>query len=47
MTKPLGRNGFKYRPKFGVIILCKDEADQAEVYARLKADGYKLKVVSV
>ncbi len=42
-----GRNGFKYRPRFGVIVLCRDELHQRDVYTALKAAGYKLKVVAV
>lgn len=42
-----GRNGFKYRPQFGVIVLCKDEAHQSKVFQRLTLQGYKLKVVCV
>ena len=49
MAKPKtpGINGFKYKEQYGVIILCEDAAEQETVYNRLKAEGYKLKVVSV
>lgn len=42
-----GRNGFKYRPRHGVIVICRDELHQRDVYAALKAAGFKLKVVAV
>ena len=42
-----GKNGFKYQPQFGIIMLCADETRQAWLYERLKAQGYKLKVVMV
>lgn len=42
-----GANGFKYREQFGVIVICKDEAEHKAVYERLKAQGYKCKVVRV
>ncbi|WP_417292014.1 hypothetical protein [Desulfovibrio porci] len=45
--KPLGANGFKYREQFGVIVVCKDEAEHKAAYERLKAQGYKCKVVRV
>ena len=45
--KILGANGFKYREQFGVIVICKDEAEHKTVYERLKAQGYKCKVVRV
>lgn len=42
-----GENGFKYRPKFGLVINCKDESEQQKIYARLTKQGLKLKVVCV
>lgn len=45
--KMLGDNGFKYREQFGVIVICKDEAEHKVVYEQLKAQGYKCKVVRV
>lgn len=42
-----GVNGFKYKPQFGVIVVCKDEAEHRAVYERLRAEGYKCKVVRV
>ncbi|MBO2656057.1 hypothetical protein I6M49_21675 [Shewanella algae] len=45
--KLLGRNGFKYKPRFGVIVVCEDEKTQAKTFERLKKDGYKCKVVTV
>ena len=41
-----GVNGFKYRPRFGVIVICKDEEDR-RVYERLRGEGYKCRVVRV
>ncbi|WP_343292990.1 hypothetical protein AAHN93_14755 [Vandammella animalimorsus] len=46
-TQPLGKNGFKYKPQFGLIIVCKDEAEQQKRYAALVRQGYKVKVVAV
>ena len=45
--KMLGVNGFKYREQFGVIVLCRNEAEHRAVYEHLKAEGYKCKVVRV
>jgi hypothetical protein len=43
-----GKNGFKYRQQFGVIVVCADAAEQETVFNRLKALGFgKLKVVTV
>lgn len=36
----------KYRQQYGVIVMCDTEQDQAVVYERLLADGYKCKVVT-
>ena len=49
--KMLGANGFKYKPQYGVIIVCEAEADQQIVFNELraphKAAGRKIKVVTV
>lgn len=46
--KPMpGKNGFKYREQFGVIVVCKDEAEHMAIYEKLKSQGYKCKVVRV
>lgn len=45
--KTPGRNGFKYKPQYGVIIVCPNEPDQRTVFLRLKALGYKVRVVCV
>lgn len=45
--KQLGKNGFKYRPKFAVIVMCTDEENQETVFNNLKKQGHKCKVVSV
>lgn len=42
-----GRNGFKYKPQFGVIIVCPTEQEQQTAFLRLKALGYKVRVVCV
>ena len=36
----------KYKEQYGVIILCRDEQEQAEVYERLVKDGLNCKVVA-
>lgn len=38
---------YKYKPQFGVIVICKDEKDQKKVYERLKEEGLTLKIVNV
>ena len=38
---------FKYKPQFGVIVICESEPDQKKKFALLKKQGLKLKVVSV
>ena len=43
-----GRNGYCYRPQFGIIVVCENEQAQVRAYARLKRAGFaKLKVVTV
>lgn len=45
--KALAKNGFNYKPKFGLIIQCNDEKQQQTVFEHLKSLGYKAKVVVV
>lgn len=42
-----GRNGFKYRPRWALVIPCRDERHQAELYQRFKGEGFVPKVVVV
>lgn len=42
-----GVNGFKYKPRFGVIVICKNEEEHGRVYERLHGEGYKCRVVRV
>lgn len=44
---PLGRNGYKYREQYGVIVVCRDAHHQEQVFKDLKKQGHKLKVVTV
>ncbi len=48
-VKPAGRKQparpFAYRPQYGVIVLCEDEAQHRQVYERLRGDGYRCRVV--
>ena len=46
-AKHYGRNGFQYKQQYGVVVLCESEPHQQQVYAALKAQGLKLKVVTV
>ena len=47
MLMQYGKNGYKYRPQYGVIVHCKDEAHQQALYKQLTALGLKVKVVCV
>ncbi len=38
---------FTYKQQYGVIVICKDEKEQREVYERLLKEGLTLKVVTV
>lgn len=43
-----GRNGYRYRPQFGVVVLCDNEEAQQRAFERLKRAGYeRLRVVAV
>lgn len=44
---PPGRNGYRYRQQFGLVIVCRDEAHQAKLYRDLMREGHALRVVVV
>lgn len=45
--KTPGKNGFKYRPKYGLVVVCRDEKHQEALFNKLQKMGLKLKVVAV
>ena len=45
--KTPGVNGYKYKPKFGVIVVCHDEEHHKAAFAQLTSQGHKCKVVRV
>ena len=46
--KTPGRNGYRYRQQYGIVVVLPDETAQAKAYERLKRAGFdKLKVVTV
>ena len=38
---------YTYRPQYGVVVICKCESEQAEIYETLRKMGLNLKVVCV
>lgn len=38
---------FNYKEQYGVIVMCKSEKEQEQVYNRLTGEGYECKVVTV
>lgn len=44
---PPGKNGFKYREQFGIVVICDDAEHQERVYKQLQEQGFKLRVVVV
>lgn len=38
---------FKYKPQFGIVVVCEDELDQRGTFQMLEMIGFKLKVVCV
>jgi len=43
-----GRNRYRYRPQFGIVVICDSERAQEAAYRRLQRAGFKqLKVVTV
>ena len=47
MPKETPATKFKYKPQYGVIVLCKDEAEQRRRFESLKKRNWKLRVVCV
>lgn len=43
---PQADNGFNYVEQYGVIAICKDEAEQEQVYNRLVGEGFNCRVVT-
>ncbi|MEI2428703.1 hypothetical protein RDV84_00115 [Lysobacter yananisis] len=43
-----GRNGYRYKQQFGVVVIVENEREQERAYARLQRAGFKkLRVVTV
>jgi hypothetical protein len=42
-----GRNAFKYRPRFGLILETADEPSQIALFETLKEAGFQPRVVTV
>ena len=45
--KHYGKNGFRYKPQYGVVVICESEPHQQQIYAALKQLNLTLKVVTV
>jgi hypothetical protein len=41
-----GSDASGYKEQYGVIVICQGESDQAEIYNRLRDEGYECKVVT-
>lgn len=41
------KKGFSYKSQYGVVVVCKDESEQKQIYEKLKKEGLTLKVVCV
>ena len=43
----MAKKNYKYKPQWGVIVICDTEAQQKQVFEKLKKEGLKLKIVNV
>ena len=43
----MAKKTYKYKPQYGVIVICENEQKQKKVFEELKKKGYKLKIVNV
>jgi len=41
------KKSYKYKPQWGVIVICESEEHQKRVFEKLKKEGLKLKIVNV
>ena len=46
-NKDMAKKTYKYKPQYGVIVICENEQKQKKVFEELKKKGYKLKIVNV
>ncbi|MDY0102842.1 MAG: hypothetical protein RBS07_07860 [Lentimicrobium sp.] len=48
MKKPeQTKKSYAYKPQFGLVIICADEAEQIRLFNELQSKNLKLKVVTV
>lgn len=47
MKKPETKKSYTYRPQYGLVVICADEAEQIKLFNQLKSQNLKLKVVTV
>ena len=43
----MAKKNYKYKPQYGVIVICDSEKQQKELFEKLKKEGLKLKIVNV
>lgn len=41
------KKSYAYKPAYGIVVMCTDEANQIELFTKLKALGLTLKVVVI
>jgi len=45
--RPKKPSGFRYKPGYGIVVICQDEKDQRRKFSALQKFDWKLKVVVV
>lgn len=45
-SEMIGMNSFNYQEQYGVIVICKNEVEQEQIYNELQEKGYRCKVVA-
>ena len=43
----MAKKNYKYKPQYGVIVICETEKQQKALFEKLKKEGLKLKIVNV
>lgn len=47
MKKTETKKSYTYKPQYGLVVICPDEAEQIKLFKKLQKQGLQLKVVVV
>jgi len=47
MEKQTKKSNYTYKPQYGIVVICRDETHQIQLYNQLKERSLELKIVVV